>query len=109
MKRNATKRTVTPRRPPAECYDSMGYAHAIARGILNANRAGCRNPDFGPALPPVPHWHPNQLRHLFATQVRRLHGLEAAQVMLGHSKADVTQIYAEKNEAKAAEIAAMIG
>ncbi len=54
-------------------------------------------------------WHPNQLRHTFATRVRKQHGLEAAQVLLGHSRADVTQIYAEKNEALAAEIAAKIG
>ena len=37
------------------------------------------------------HWHPNQLRHSYATKVRREHGLEAAQVLLGHSRADVTQ------------------
>jgi len=35
--------------------------------------------------------------------------LEAAQVSLGHSKADTTQIYAEKNEALAASVAAKIG
>ena len=54
-------------------------------------------------------WHPNQLRHTFATAVRKQHGLEAAQVLLGHSRADVTQIYAEKNEALAAVIAAKMG
>jgi hypothetical protein len=41
--------------------------------------------------------------------VRKEHGLEAAQVLLGHSKADVTQLYAEKNEALAVGIAAKIG
>ena len=35
--------------------------------------------------------------------------LEAAQVLLGHSKADVTQVYAEKNEALAVAIASKIG
>ena len=57
----------------------------------------------------VPAWHPNQLRHLFATQVRKLHGLEAAQALLGHSNADTTQIYAERNLALAAKVAAEIG
>lgn len=52
---------------------------------------------------------PNQLRHGYATKVRREHGLEAAQVLLGHSKADLTQIYAERNEALAVGIAAKIG
>ncbi len=54
-------------------------------------------------------WHPYQLRHSFATRVRKEHGLEAAQVLLGHSKADVTQIYAERNEELAASVAAKIG
>ena len=39
-------------------------------------------------------WHPNQLRHTFATRVRKQHGLEAAQVLLGHSKLDTTALYA---------------
>lgn len=54
-------------------------------------------------------WNPNQLRHSFATAVRKAHGLEAAQVLLGHSKADVTQVYAERNEGLATNIAAKIG
>jgi site-specific recombinase XerD len=54
-------------------------------------------------------WMPNQLRHTFGTDVRREHGLEAAQVMLGHAKADVTQIYAERNEALSVTIAAKRG
>ena len=44
-----------------------------------------------------------------ATRVRKEFGLEAAQVLLGHSRADVTQVYAERNEALAVEVAAKIG
>ncbi|MCE9555999.1 MAG: site-specific integrase [Planctomycetes bacterium] len=54
-------------------------------------------------------WCPSQLRHSAATEIRRLYGLEAAQVTLGHSKADVTQIYAERDFDKAAEVMAKIG
>lgn len=54
----------------------------------------------------VAHWHPNQLRHLLLTEVRRELGLEAAQVAGGHKQADVTQIYAERDEAVAAKVAA---
>ena len=43
------------------------------------------------------HW----LRHTAATRARSKHGLDAAQAMLGHSGADVTQIYAELNVEKA--------
>jgi site-specific recombinase XerC len=54
-------------------------------------------------------WFPNQLRHSAATEFRRQFGLEAAQVLLGHSKADVTQVYAERDFAKAAAVARQIG
>ena len=39
-------------------------------------------------------WSPNRLRHAAATEIRREVGLEEAQIILGHSRADVTQIYA---------------
>ena len=54
-------------------------------------------------------WAPNRLRHSAATNVRQQFGLEAAQSVLGHSKADTTQIYAERDIAKAAEVMAEIG
>jgi integrase len=54
-------------------------------------------------------WHPNQLRHGFATAVRREFSLDAAQVALGHSSADVTQVYAERDQQLAAEVALKIG
>ncbi|MEX2141616.1 MAG: site-specific integrase [Pirellulales bacterium] len=54
-------------------------------------------------------WHPNQLRHTAATEIRRRFGLEAAQVTLGHSKADVTQVYAERDLQKAAAVMREVG
>jgi hypothetical protein len=36
-------------------------------------------------------------------------GLEAAQVLFGHSQADVTQVYAERDEELAAKMASKIG
>jgi integrase len=54
-------------------------------------------------------WTPNQLRHTAATEIRRQYGLEAAQVVLGHTKADTTQVYAERDMALAAEIMQKIG
>jgi integrase len=55
------------------------------------------------------HWHPHQLRHRRATEVRAQFGLDAAQVVLGHAAADVTQVYAEVNLEKAAEVARLTG
>lgn len=54
-------------------------------------------------------WAPNQLRHAFGTEVRREHGLEASQVLLGHARADVTQVYAERDVAKAVAVANKVG
>ncbi|MCA9110072.1 MAG: tyrosine-type recombinase/integrase [Planctomycetaceae bacterium] len=54
-------------------------------------------------------WSPNQLRHTLLTRVRKEFGLEAAQVFGGHARADVTQIYAERDEELAAKVARMIG
>jgi integrase len=54
-------------------------------------------------------WSPLQLRHTKGTETRARYGLEAAQVQLGHSKADVTQIYAETSLELARKIATEIG
>ena len=55
------------------------------------------------------HWHPHQLRHNYATFVRQKDNLESAQILLGHSKADVTQIYAERDMQRAISVALKIG
>lgn len=54
-------------------------------------------------------WKPNMLRHTAATLIRREAGVEAAQTILGHSDLSVTEIYAERNLGRAAEIIARIG
>ena len=88
------RRKPKPQLIPASEYTPHTYAHAVR---VAAKKAG------------VPHWHPNQLRHLFATEVRKDHGLEAAQVLLGHSRANVTEVYAERNITLASAVAAKIG
>ena len=55
------------------------------------------------------HWHPHQLRHNYGTFVRQKDNLESAQILLGHSKADVTQIYAERDMERAKRVALKIG
>jgi integrase len=54
-------------------------------------------------------WHPNQLRHNRGTEVRSKFGLEEAQITLGHSKADTTQIYADRDREKGKAVARKIG
>jgi integrase len=106
----ASKRVATPKRAPAEFYTSASIGAAVRRAINAANREREQSRvEHGPNLLPIPHWHPNQIRHSHGTKVRHRYGLEAAQYVLGHARADVTQIYAEKNFDVAAEIAMQIG
>src|SRR5262249_21118148 len=94
MARNARKRVQNPKRKPAERYNVSSYDHAVTTACEKAG---------------VPRWHPNQLRHTYATRVRKERGLEAAQVVLGHATADITQVYAERDLTLAAEVAAKMG
>ncbi|MDB4679716.1 tyrosine-type recombinase/integrase [Planctomycetaceae bacterium] len=54
-------------------------------------------------------WSPNQLRHTAATEIRKQFGLEAAQVTLGHSSANITQVYAERDMELAKKVAESLG
>jgi integrase len=53
-------------------------------------------------------WHPNQLRHNRATELRS-HGLDVTKTILGHSKIETTQVYAEKDMAAAMDLVSKIG
>ena len=107
-------------RAPGERYDTRSFAHAVARA--------CDRAFSHPTLAEVPakqltpdqvaelkgwrkkhRWHPHRLRHSAATAIRARYGLEAAQVILGHAKADVTQLYAERNMSRAVEVMLAIG
>jgi integrase len=54
-------------------------------------------------------WHPHQLRHNAATELRREFGLEAARIILGHNSTAVTEIYAEKDEQEAVAAIMRVG
>ena len=88
-----------PKRPKKDRYDTNSYRHAINYGFKNAKKAGFV----------IPHWHPHQLRHNRGTEIRRKYGIEAAQVALGHARADITEVYAEKNLEQAERIAREMG
>ena len=88
------KRRTDRLRPPGERYTVDSYRRAVERACSTLG---------------IPAWTPGRLRHNAATNLRREFGLEAAQVVLGHQSATVTQLYAERNLAKAAEIMARVG
>jgi integrase len=57
----------------------------------------------------VHRWHPHQLRHNAATELRKEFGIETARIILGHHSAAVTGICAEKNEREAIEAIGKVG
>ena len=89
--RPGTNRRENPQQKPGDRYTTDSYRRAIERA--------CKAAD-------VPRWHPHQLRHNYATAVRKKFGVEAARVVLGHHSIDVTELYAERD---AADVARAMG
>jgi integrase len=54
-------------------------------------------------------WHPHQLRHNAATELRKEFGIEAARIILVHHSAEITEVYAEKDEQQAIEAIMKVG
>jgi integrase len=81
-------------RHAGEMYSTRSYGNCVTKAC---KRAG------------VPPFRCNRIRHTYATHVRREHGLEAAQVSLGHSNAKTSEIYAERDLALAIKVARLIG
>lgn len=126
--RPGTNKSCNPARPAGELYDTAAYRRAIFRAYDQAfpapeplgrrpgetlrawsDRLTDRQRQNLEEWHAAHRWSPNQLRHSTATEVRRRYGLEAAQVILGHSRADVTQIYAERDLTLGARVAREVG
>jgi site-specific recombinase XerD len=88
------QRKLEPLRKPRDRYTVTAYGRAIRRACAKAG---------------VAVWRPNQQRHAAGTADHHRHGIEAAQVVLGHSRADVTQVYAERDHDLARRVAAEMG
>lgn len=76
--------------------------HYVTNAYRQAIQDACEKAKIRP-------WAPNQLRHSLATRVRQQYGLEHAQAVLGHSKIETTQIYAQQNMVLAEEVMSSIG
>ena len=98
------RRKANPKTQPGENYDTDSYRRAIAYAIKRVNQNIASS-----GQPPIPKWHPHQLRHNAATRLRREFGLDVARAVRGHSSPVVTEVYAELDQAKAAEAMARIG
>jgi integrase len=129
--------TRNPARPPGGHYHRNSYVRAVARACEAAfpppkelarqrvkAKKGTRaekNAEWKARLGPEKwkalrqwrkehRWHPHQLRHTAATNIRRDCGLEAAQLALGHSSALITDaIYAERDMEKVIDVMKRFG
>ncbi len=83
------------RKPPRDFFTDASLNRCIRRACEKAK---------------VPRWTPMQLRHSAGTEARLAGGgLDAAQVRLGHKHANITEVYAELAQEKAAELALKLG
>lgn len=118
--RPGSNRRRRPRRRPGDFYTTSTYRRAIQRACDQA----FPHPDLAelPASKLTPEqrhtlaawrsdhrWHPHQLRHNAATELRREFGIETARIILGHKSAGMTEIYAEIDRAKAIDVMGRIG
>lgn len=88
------RRKKWPAKQAGERYERQSYQRAVARAC---QRAGVKK------------WTPAQLRHTAATELRKQFGVETAQVILGHSRIDTTEIYAKRNDTLAIHAIQKIG
>ena len=127
LERRERERKARRGRAPRDRYDTHSYRRAIARacdlafpppGHL-AQRAKESAREWRARLTPEQRadlrrwrkehrWSPNRLRHSRATELRP-YGLDVAKTVLGHSKVETTEVYAEKDLAAAMELMGRIG
>lgn len=84
----------TTDRKVTECYTTASYRRAIERACKAAK---------------IPTWSPHRLRHNAGTRLRKEFGIETARAALGHTSAAVTEIYAELDFNKVADVMAKVG
>ena len=105
------RRKKRPKRTPGTRYTKDSYRCAVHAACDAADRqARTDAPEIPSETRLVPRWSPNRLRHVAATEIRKRFGsIEVPQVVLGHSSANITQVYAERDHALAAQIMREIG
>ena len=124
----ARKRKARPKRTPGERYRVSSYDHAVMVACDTAfpppaplaqredetfrqwrERIGAEGWRQVKQWQREHRWHPHQLRHAKATEIRREAGLDAARAVLGHRGPAITEHYAELDIGKAAAVMERIG
>jgi len=117
--RPGTNRKRKPKKEPGDKYTTASYRRAVAVAChkafpvpaellegLSVEDAAAKATQWRRQH----QWHPHQLRHFHATNVRNLgHGLEGVKAALGQESVAAAQRYAEPSQELAQEIAAAIG
>lgn len=126
--RRGTNRKRSPKRKPGDQFTTASYGRAIARACDKAfpapaqlacqenesNRARLRRLDRK-QLAALQEWQkrhrwaPNQLRHAAGTRVRQMFDLESARIVLGHTIASMSEVYALEDQEKGFDVARRIG
>ncbi|HZV05239.1 MAG TPA: tyrosine-type recombinase/integrase [Gemmataceae bacterium] len=91
-----------PKKRPGERYTPQSYGRAVAEAIKRYNRGRSEAEQ-------IPHWHPHQLRHQRALELKREAGLDVARAVLGHRSPAITEHYATLDTAKAAAVMEKLG
>jgi integrase len=118
--RPGSNRRTAARRRPGSHFNVAAYRRAIHRGcdraFLHPTLSDIKEKDLTTTQRAelkewraARRWSPNALRHAAGTAIRKQFGLEATQVILGHASAKVSEIYAERDWSKGAEVARLIG
>jgi integrase len=96
------RRKRNPRKSPGDRYTSTSHAQALRKAIERHNKGKAEAAQ-------IPHWHPHQLRHLRALELKREVGLDVARAVLGHRSPAITEMYATIDIAKGAEAMGRLG
>ena len=98
-------------RKVGQVYDSCAYAHAIVYACRRAFPPPAEITDAAElaAWRREHYWSPGQLRHNAATRLRNEFGYDVAGVVLGHSRGDVTAVYAEVDIKRAVAVMERVG
>lgn len=94
MKRNKAKRVKSPKREARDRYTTDTYGRAIKKACERGE---------------LTVWKPHQLRHAYATEIRKLYGVEGAKTTLGHATIAMAEHYAERDMGLVERIAAQHG
>lgn len=91
-----------PKKKPGQAYTVESYYRGIVEAIKRHNNGK-------PESEHIPHWHPHQLRHTRAMELKREAGLDVARAVLGHKSPIITEHYATLDIETATAVMAKLG